>query len=99
MKAAADFVDFLVKFASCMKLGHDNLHSGFVVFWMDVHRDSPSVVSYCYESVIVYYDRNLVAEASQCLVNGIVNSLIDEMMQALYISCSDVHCLPFSDSA
>ena len=65
---------------------------------MAVHWNAAAVVDDCNRAIDVNRDVDLVAVASKCLVNRVVDNLVHQMVQAWRTSRSDVHRgpLPYS---
>ena len=58
---------------------------------MNIDWDTTSVIIDADATVFEYGDFYLVGVPSNCLVNGVVSNLLDEMVQAIVTSGTDVH--------
>src|SRR3989344_5990328 len=99
MQAARDLVALLVKFAAGMQLCHHNLNCRPVQLRMVVHWYAAAIVYDSGTAVFMQNNPYPVAIACQCLIDGVVYSLIYKMVQPLYPCSADIHAGPFSYSA
>ncbi len=65
-----------------MQLGHDNLGGGDPFFLMDIHRDTAAVIPDRHGTVTVKSNKDQIAIAGQCFVNGVIDNLVNHVMQA-----------------
>ena len=65
---------------------------------MDTDRESTAVIHDANGAVFAQGYINLCAETSERFVNGIVDNLIDQVMQAAYIGRADIHARTLPDS-
>ena len=103
MQAAGHFVRILVKLAASMQLGHHNLGSAtlglmFVVPF-DTGRDTATIVCNRDGIIGVNGDVNFGAVTCQRFINGVVEHLEHQMMQAGAIGgVTDIHAGTLADS-
>ena len=91
MQSAGDFVGTFVEFAAGVQDGHDHLEGRAVLFLVHVHGNAAAVVLDGDAVVGVDADVYLVAVACQGFVDGIVDHLINQVVQAAEVDVADVH--------
>jgi hypothetical protein len=92
VQAAGDLVGVLVELTARMELGHDDLGRRDALARMDVRRDAAAVVGDRDGAVGVERDGHLRRMARQRLVDGVVDHLVDHVMQAgAVIRVADIH--------
>ena len=82
MQAARHLVGVLVEFPARMQLGHDDLGRADALLAVDVGRNAAPVVGDGHRAVGVERHRDLRGVAGERLVDGVVDNLIDHVMQA-----------------
>ena len=100
MEASGDLVCVVVELTSCVELGKNDFQSALSFSWMYVYGDTSSVVLYsAYFAMLAMFkiDLYVIAESSHCFVDGVVQYLIHQMMEAVYACGSDVHSGPLPD--
>ena len=72
----------------------DSRHAAFV----HVNRDTTTVIDN--GNAVVFVDRyvNLIAIASQCLIDGVIYNLIDQVVKAALRRTADIHTRTHADS-
>ncbi|OQA29645.1 MAG: hypothetical protein BWY59_00164 [Verrucomicrobia bacterium ADurb.Bin345] len=92
VQTAGDLVGVLVEFSAGMQLGHDDLGRGDAFLLVDVDRDAAAVVAHGDRAVAVQHHVDPVAEPGERFVDGVVDHLIDHVVQArAVIGVADVH--------
>ncbi len=92
MEAAGDLVSpALAELAAGVEDGQDDLGSGALLLGMLVDRDAAAVVDDGDRLVGMDRDLDVVAVAGQRLVDGVVDDLVDEVMQSARAGRADVH--------
>src|ERR1017187_2520975 len=91
VKAAGDFIAFVIELAAGMQHGHHHLRGGDAFFFMQVHRDAAAVVHYRYGIVVVDRYVDFRSVACQSFVDGAVDHFITEVMQTCFAARADVH--------
>ncbi len=92
VQAARYLVGILVELTAGMQLGHDDLGRRDALFLVDVDRDAAAIVAHADRAVAIQLDLDLVAPAGQAFVDGVVDHLIDHVMQARpVIGVADIH--------
>ena len=92
MQAAGHLVGILVEFSAGMELGHDDLGRRDAFLLVDVGRDAAAIVGDGDGAIGVERHRHAVGMAGQRLVDGVVDHLIDHVMQArAVIGVADIH--------
>ena len=61
-------------------------------FFVLVYRDTATVVLNSDRLILVDCHLDMRAIASHCLVDGVVNSLVDKMMETFLTDVANVHC-------
>ena len=91
VEAAGDLVGVLVELAARVEHGHHDLDGGQPHLRVDAHRDATPVVRDRDRVVRVDHDVNMVAVARERLVDGVVDDLVDEVVQTADAHVADVH--------
>src|SRR5690606_31284753 len=70
-----------IKFSPCVKLCHYQLKRGY--FFRRVHsrRDTASVIFHCDRAVFIHLQLDIVTMPCQCLIDGIVDHLVNQVMK------------------
>ena len=84
-------VDRLVELSPCMEHGQGHLTGGLVLRGMHPHGDSPPIVGDGDGVVHMDGDLDVAAISGQCLVDGVVHHLVDELVQSVHIGVPDIH--------
>ena len=97
VQAARHLVGILVEFSARVQLGHDDLGGGNALALVDVDRDAATVVAHGDGAVGVEHDLDRGGVAGQRLVDGVVDDLVDHVMQAgAVIGVADIHAGPLA---
>ena len=97
VQAAGDLVGGVVKLATCMQDGQDDLKGRNLLDGVLVHGDAAAVV-YDGDGVIgVDCHLDLVAEAGEGLVNGVVHDLVHQVVQSAGARRANVHARALAD--
>ena len=91
VQTAGDLVGVLVEFAPRVQDGHDHLQGGLAFLGVHFRGDAPAVVAYGDAVVRVDDHPDGIAMAGQGLVDGVVDHLVDQVVQALDGNVADVH--------
>ena len=92
VEAAGDLVaPALAELAAGVKDGQDDLGRGALLLGVLVDRDAAAVVDHGDRLVGVDRDLDVVAVAGQRLVDGVVDDLVDDVMEAAGPGRADVH--------
>ena len=75
-----------------MEHGHYNLKSGFMLLGVHIHRDTAAVILNGYGTVLVDGHLDVCAVAGHGLVDGVVDYLIYQVVQALLADVTYIHC-------
>ena len=65
---------------------------------MHSYRYSPSVVLDCCRAVCLESHPDLIAETRKMFINGVIDYLIDQMIEAFGRNAADIHSRTFPDS-
>jgi hypothetical protein len=80
-----------------VELGHDDLGSRDALALVDVGRDAAAVVRHRDRAVGVQRDGDLGGMAGKRLVDGVVDDLVDHVVQArAVVGVADVHAGPLA---
>ena len=97
MQAAGDLVGVLVEFSAGMQLGHDDLGRGHALALVDVGRNAAAVVAHGAGAVGIERDDDFLGKAGERLVDGVVDDLVDHVMQAgAVVGVADIHARPLA---
>ena len=97
VQAAGNLVRVLVEFSAGVQLGHDDLGGGNAFTLVDVDRDAAAVVAHGAGTVGIERDHDVLGEAGQRLVDGVVDDLVDHVMQAgTVVGVADIHARPLA---
>ncbi len=98
MQTAGHLVGVLVEFPAGMQLGHDDLGRRDAFALVDVGRDAATVVAHRAGAIGIEHHVNLLGVARERLVDGIVDDLVDHVMQArTVIGVADIHARTLAD--
>ena len=98
VKSSGYFISSASEFSAGMKYSKDNFYSRNACLMINSNRNPPPIVSYCNGIIFIDFHINTVTESCQCFIYGIINNLIDKMMQSSCRCASDIHTGPFSYS-
>ena len=91
VQAAGDLIGVVVELAARVEDRHDDLERGDLLHGVLAHGDAAAVVHDGNGVVRVDGHGDLGAEPGECLVDGVVNDLVDEVVQAARARRADVH--------
>ena len=91
MQAAGDLVAAAAELAAGVELGEHDLDGGHALVGHDRDGDAAAVVGAGHRPVGVQGDRDLGAEPGERLVDGVVEHLPDEVVEAARTRRADVH--------
>ena len=92
VQAAGHLVGVLVEFSAGVELGHDDLGRRHAFALVDVGRDAAAIVAHGAGAVGIERHRDLGGVAGERLVDGVVDDLVDHVMQAgAVIGVADIH--------
>lgn len=97
VQAAGDLVSAAAELAACVQFGQDEFDRRNALLVMDARRDAAPVVFHRAGAVLVDGDTDGVAISRQRFVDGVVDDLLNEMMQAAFIRGPDIHTGALSD--
>ena len=97
VQPAGHLVGVLVEFSAGMELRHDDFGRRHAFAFVDVDRDAAAVVAHGAGTVRIELNQHLLGEAGQRLVDGVVDDLVDHVMQArAVIGIADIHARPLA---
>src|SRR5579859_8085570 len=94
VQARRDLVAAAAELAAGVEAGHHQLERGDPLLLVDVDRNAPAVVLHRAAAVRVEGGHDPGGVAGQGLVHGVVDHLIDQVMQAARARRADVHARP-----
>ena len=97
VQAAGDLVAATAEFTAGVEDGQNDRDRRNAQFLVDADRDTTSVVADFDDVPGQDVHFNVRAEAGQCFVDGVVDDLIDQMVQAARTGGTDVHAGTFPD--
>lgn len=84
-------VGSLAKFSPRVQVGQNQFNRGYLEFGMNIDWDAASVVSYGAGPICVESHLHGIAVAGQVLVDGVVQDLVDTVVESALIWVSDIH--------
>ena len=97
VQAAGHLVGVLVEFSAGMQLRHDDFGGRHAFALVHVGRNAAAVVAHGAGAVGIERDDDLLGVAGQRLVDGVVDDLIDHVMQAgAVVGVADIHARPLA---
>ena len=97
MQAAGDGVAAAAELAAGVQHGEHQLDGGLVLGGVHVHGDAAGVVDAAHPAVRQERDLDRVAVAGHRLVHGVVDDLLDHVVQAALTGGADVHAGALAD--
>ena len=97
VQTAGDLVAVAAELAAGVQNGENNLQCRNTHLRMDADRDAASVVAYPNDIIRFNCDFNVSTIAGERLIDGVVDNLVYEMMQAARRGRTDVHTRTHSD--
>ena len=97
VEAAGDLVAVAAELAAAVQLGEGDLDAGHLVLAVDVGRDAAAVVDDLAAAVGQQGDVDAGGVAGHGLVDGVVDDLPDEVVEAGRAGAADVHAGPLPD--
>ena len=91
MQTAGDFVGAFIKLTTSVEHCHHDLQRAHPLFFVDIHRDTATIV--LHNDRVVFTDRHLDAGAVACqsLVNRVVHCFVDQVVQTFFADVANVH--------
>ena len=81
-----------------MKLGHNHLGRRHAFFWVNINRNTAPIIGNSDRPAFIKPDLDNIAMAGKCLINGIIDNLINHVMQARpIIRVANIHARPFAN--
>ena len=92
MQTGGNFIRAVVELTTGVELGHHDLDGAHLFFWVDVGRNATAVVGDA--DAVTRQNRNfdMVAEASQSFVHGVIDHFPNEVVEPANIGRTNVHC-------
>ncbi|KAF5038800.1 hypothetical protein DSECCO2_550550 [anaerobic digester metagenome] len=97
VQAARHLVGVVVELAARVQHGHDHFQGRLLLLGVHVHGNAAAVVDDAHGVVHVHRDLDMVAVPGHGLVDGVVDDLVDEVVQAVDVGRADVHGRPHAD--
>jgi len=80
-----------------VQYGIDQLERCLVLVWLPPRRNARSIVYHLDTAITIQRHRDVVARASQGLIDGIIDHLVDQVVQCLDTGATHVHAGPTPD--
>ena len=96
VQPAGHFVTAVVKLAAGVQLREHDFQSTYLRVLVCLDRDTPAVVLDGATAVRVDTHADVITRSRHGLVNGIVQNLIDQMMESCAAAVADIHIRPFA---
>ncbi len=97
VESAGHFIAVAVEFSACMEGREDDLERAFFRIFVLLYRNSSSVVLYSAASIGMDVDGDAVAVSGHGLVDGVVDDLVNEVVETAGAPVADVHFGAFLD--
>ena len=97
VQARRDLVAAAAELAAACSMVMTTSSADFLQLRLHVDRDAAAVVDDGDRAVGVDGDLDAVAVAGQRLVDGVVDDLVDQVVQAVDVGVADVHARPLAD--
>ena len=97
MQPARHRVAAAAELATRVQHGEDDLDGRLLLHGVHVHGDATAVVGDTHAAVSAQHHVDGVAEAGQRLVDGVVDHLVDKMVQSAFTGRADVHAGAFTN--
>ena len=81
-----------------MKNGHDHFQCRLLLLFVEIYRNTTTVILYSDGVVLIDGHLDVVAIAGHGLVNGVVYYFVNQMMQTVLADVANVHGRTFTDS-
>src|SRR5207247_1580727 len=91
VEAARHLVHGVLELSARVEDRQDDLRGGLAALLVDIDRDPASVVAHRARAVSVQDDLDVIADTSQRLVHGVVDGLVDEVVETVRARVPDVH--------
>ena len=91
VQSAGNLVSGGVEFSSSMQLGHDDLRRGDALIFVDIDRNTATVIDYRDRIVVVNDYVNFRGKTRHRFIYGIIDDFIYEMVQTRITGGSDIH--------
>ncbi|CAI8198419.1 MAG: Uncharacterised protein [Alphaproteobacteria bacterium] len=92
VQAARDFITIGIKLTAGVQLRHNHLRGGNAFFRVHFGRNATAIIRHRHRAIGIEAHRNLIAMTGQSLINGIIDHLIDHMVQAgAVIRIANIH--------
>ena len=95
VEAAGNFIAAAAELAAGVEHGIDHFQGGLARLCLDIHRNAAAIVGDGDGVAVVDGHMDLGTITGQCLINGVVHDLIDQVMQAAGGGGADVHTWSF----
>ena len=96
VEAAGDLVAPAAELSAGVEDSKDHLQGGQAGLGLDVHGDAPAIIGDGDGVPLVDGDSDLIAEAGQGLVDGVIHNFIDQVVQTGFAGRANVHAGPFA---
>ena len=90
METAGNFVTAVTEFTACMKYRHNYFNSRFSCF-MHVHRNTASVIFYCYTVICINSNLDIIAKTGKGFINTVINNFGNQVVQTATRNTSYIH--------
>ena len=97
MEAAGHGVATASELAAGVKDGEDNLERGLLLHGVLIDRDAAAVVGDADAAVLAQDHRDVAGVARHCLVYGVIDNLVDQVVQSPLAGGADVHAGALAD--
>ena len=97
MQTAGDRVAAATKLTAGMQHGHDNLNGGFVLGGVLIHGNTAAVILDAHRAISLDGHVDFGGITGERLIHGVINDLVDQMVQTALGGRADVHAGAFTN--
>ena len=97
VQSTRHFIGALVKLTSGMEYSQHDLQCRFTFLLVVIDRNASPIIRHADRIILTDHDIDILAEAGQCFVDGVVYHLVNQMVESLLARVADVHGWAFTD--
>ena len=96
VQTARHLVAVLVELTTSVQYGHYHLQRALLLFWVNIHRNTTTVILYGDRVILVDDHFDIATETCQCLVNRVIHHLIYQVVKTLLRDIANIHRRAFT---
>ena len=97
MQTARNLVAAAAEFTAGVQNGQNNGQGGDTHFVVNCNGDSSSVITDGNDIVGMYFNLDMSTEAGECLVDGVIDNLVNQVVKSSRTCRADIHTGPFTN--